>query len=76
MSGQTLAVLLAAAIGIALAVNLENDRRRKLGIADVSFLGQGTIGLNAYPRAVGYSAVNSIAIANVPGPTSTWSLVL
>lgn len=76
MSGETLAVLLAAAVGLALAMHLERDRRATLGLVSTGFLGLGTQAAQVYPASIGYSAYNSVPVATVPSSPSTWALIL
>lgn len=68
MSGETLAVLLAAAVGIGLALAIE---RRRQGEAAAAARAR-----YAFPDPLGYSAFSGIPVATVPSSPSTWALIL
>lgn len=68
MSGETLAVILAAIVGVGLALAIE---RRRQGEADAAARAR-----YSFAGPLAYSAFSSVPVATVPSSPSTWALIL
>lgn len=67
MSGETLAVLLAAAIGLGVALAIERAKNRQAqAAADYQ---------QAFGGPLGYSAFSSVPIGTLPSSPSTWAIL-